>query len=147
MSGAGHCGPHTGLAAWRHQPRGALAGLPAFDNPLTLRVALSFAAIYATVLVLIHLVNDVFGRGVYLVSALAAVPGADAPSLSLARLAGDGRLAPETAAVGVVVVALAATASKLGILAAVGDRRILRRVGPTLLAIGATGAVSLLALR
>ncbi len=136
-----------GLAAWRHQPRGALAGLPAFDNPLTLRVALSFAAIYATVLVLIHLVNDVFGRGVYLVSALAAVPGADAPSLSLARLAGDGHLAPETAAVGVVVVALAATASKLGILAAVGDRRILRRVGPTLLAIGATGAVSLLALR
>ena len=130
------------MVAWRHQPGRAGGDTPEVENPLTLRVALTFAAIYATVLVLIHLVHEGFAPSAILpLAALAAIPGADAPSLSLARLVGDGRLAPELAALGLVVVAVATTLAKLCILAAVGRGAITRRVGPTLAAIAATGAV------
>ncbi len=136
------------LVVWRHQPQGELGSAPSFENPLTLRLALSFAAIYGTVLVLIHLAQESFGgSAVYALSALAAIPGADAPMLSLARLANDGGLDVHTAALGVLVVAVATTLAKLAILTAVGRGPIVVRVGPTLVGVAATGAACLYWLR
>ncbi len=129
------------LVALRHRPEGARAETPAVENPLTLRVALTFAAIYATVLVLIHLAEQRLDHGaIYLLAALGAVPGADAPSLSLARLAVDARISADTAAIGVVVVVVSTTLAKLGLLAAVAPGPIVLRVGPSLVAMAATGA-------
>ena len=132
------------LTVLRHAPDGAQRAPAEFDNPLTLRVALSFAGIYATVLVLVHLVQQTFSeRAVYVLAALAAAPGADAPTLSFARLANDGRLDLETAAVGIVIAAVATTLAKLGILASVGSGPIVQRVGATLAVIAATGLAAL----
>ncbi len=129
-----------GLGALRHRQPRAVGESPSFENPLTLRLALTFAAIYAVVLMLVAAVRESFGSGaIYGVSALAALPGADAPSLSLARLIRDGRLDLETATVAVVIVAVATTLTKLGIVAVVGPRALAQRIAPTLLAVAAVG--------
>jgi uncharacterized membrane protein (DUF4010 family) len=131
------------LVALRHQPGRDHETPPQFDNPLAIRVALTFAAIYATVLVLVHLAQDAFdSAAIYGLAGLAAIPGADAPSLSLARLAADGRLDLSTAATGVIVVAVATTLAKLGILLVVG-RRVALRTAASLLGIAAVGAAFL----
>jgi len=131
-----------GLVLLRHAPTGTLAPGADFENPLTLRVALTFAGIYAAVLVLVHLARERFpDAAVYALSALAAIPGADAPTLSLGRLASDGRLDPEKAALGIVVVAVATTFAKLGFLLIVGRGAIVRRVAPTLLGIAFAGGL------
>jgi uncharacterized membrane protein (DUF4010 family) len=95
------------------------------------------------VLVLVHLAQDAFdSAAIYGLAGLAAIPGADAPSLSLARLAADGRLDLSTAATGVIVVAVATTLAKLGILLVVG-RRVALRTAASLLGIAAVGAAFL----
>jgi uncharacterized membrane protein (DUF4010 family) len=135
------------LAFLRHRPDGAAPERHSFENPLTMRVAITFAAIYASVTLLLAAARESFGdAGVFGVSAAAALVGADAPSLSLARLAQDGRLSMETAALAVVVVAIGTTLGKVGILLAVGRTVFARRVAVTLLAVAATGAATLVLL-
>jgi uncharacterized membrane protein (DUF4010 family) len=71
-----------------HRPGVDSQEMPRYENPLTLRVALTFAALYAAVLLLVAGAREVFAdAGLFALSALAAVAGADAPTLSLARLA------------------------------------------------------------
>ena len=83
----------------------------------------------------------------YATSALAALIGADAPSLSLARLMGDGHVEPSVAVSGIVVVAIAATLGKIAIVA-VGNRgEFAIRVGTSLLGTVAVGAAVFAALR
>lgn len=128
----------------RHRPRSEGLPTPEVDNPLTLRVALTFAAVYAAVLVLVNYAHQFLDdRAVYALSALAAIPGSDAPSLSLARLASDGRLVMHTAALGVVVVAVATTLTKLAIVAVVARGPIVYRVGSSLIGIAVVGALGL----
>jgi uncharacterized membrane protein (DUF4010 family) len=136
------------LAFTRHRPEAATPERHDFENPLTMRVAITFAAIYASVTLLLAAARESFGdAGVFGVSAAAALVGADAPALSLARLALDGRLPLETAASGVVVVAIGTTLGKVGILLVVGRTPFARRVAATLLAVAATGAAALLVLQ
>jgi uncharacterized membrane protein (DUF4010 family) len=66
--------------------------------------------------------------------------GADAPSLSLARLSGDGYLDPAGAASAIVGVALAATLGKVGIVAIGARGAFPLRVGGSLLLTLAAGA-------
>ena len=137
MAGVG-----LGLVLLRHAPTGGLATGAEFENPLTLRVALTFAGIYAAVLVLVHFARERFpDAAIYALSALAAIPGADAPTLSLGRLASDGRLDPQMAALGIVVVAIATTFAKLGFLSIVGRGALVQRVAPTLLGIAFSGGL------
>ena len=110
-----------GLGFARHRPSALPSQVHDFSNPLTLRVAVAFAAIYATVLLLLAFARDRLAEaGVYTLAAAAALGGADAPILSLARLTDEGYLAAGTASVGIAVVAIAATIGKLVILLAVG---------------------------
>ena len=134
------------LGLLRHRPALEVGSEHRFENPLTLRLALSFAALYALVLLALaaartHLANE----GVYVISAVAALPGTDAPSLSLARLALDGHLAAEAAVTGIVIVTVAATLGKVGVLLALGRGAFGARVAVTLLAIAATGGAFLFA--
>ncbi len=133
------------LGFLRHRPDASVSEQQGFGNPLTMRVAFAFAALYALVLLLLAFARDHFAElGVYGLAAVAALAGADAPSLSLARLTNDGILPPENAAVALTVVAIAATLGKVLILLVV-DRAIARRVASTLLAIAAIGALTLAA--
>jgi len=141
------CGVGLVLAFARHRPDEATPGRQELENPLTMRVAITFAAIYAAVTLLLAAARETFGdAGVFGVSAVAALAGADAPALSLARLSVDGRLPLDTAALAVVVVAIGTTLGKIGILLVVGREPFARRVAVTLLAVAATGAAALLAL-
>ena len=139
MSGVGFV-----LGLVRHRPEKIKGEPPEFKNPLMLRLALSFAGIYAAVLVLVAAARDYLGNSaIYALSAMTAFAGADAPSLSLARLALDQKLGLETAAQGIVIVAIAATLGKVGIVATVGQRPFVFRVAPSLLLIAATGIATL----
>ncbi len=133
------------LGFLRHRPDEGISEQRGFGNPLTMRVAFAFAALYALVLLLLAFARDHFAElGVYGLAAVAALFGADAPSLSLARLTNDGILPAESAAVALAVVEIAATFGKLLILLVVG-RAISRRVASTLLAIATVGIVTLAA--
>ena len=135
------------LGFTRHRPEASAPERHHFENPLTLRVALTFAAIYASVILLLAYARQAFGdAGIFGVSAAAALVGADAPSLSLARLANDGLLSMETATLAVVVVAIFTTVGKVGILLVVGRSPFARRVAATLMTVAATGAAALLLL-
>ena len=112
------------------------------ENPLQLRLALSFGAVYAGVLVLVAAARDWFGNSaVYGASALAAVAGADAPTLSLARLSVDAQLEPSTAALGILIVAVSSTLSKACLTGSAGGLRFAVRLSPNLAAIATTGVL------
>ena len=112
-----------------------------------MRVAITFAAIYASVTLLLAYAREQFGdAGIYAVSAVAALVGADSPSLSLARLAHDGHLALDTATLAVVVVAIFTTLGKVGILAIVVPSSFARRVAASLMTVASVGALALLIL-
>lgn len=135
-------GVGLGLAFVRHRSAEGHAE-HAYDNPLSLRAALTFAALYAVVLLASAAGRDLFAEtGLYAVSALTGLAGGDAPTLSLARLVRSGQLPAEVGARGVAVVAVATTLGKVAILAALGGPRFAGRVVPTLLAVAATGAAT-----
>jgi len=133
------------LGFGRHRPETELTGRHRFENPLTMRVALTYAVIYASVILLLAAAQRHFGdAGTFAVSALASLVGADAPSLSLARLTQSAGLPIETATLAVVVVAIGTTLGKVGILMAVAPGPFARRVAATLVSVAAVGAAGLL---
>ena len=132
------------LALLRHGVRGAPGEGHRYENPLSLRTAFAFAAVYAGVLVAAAWGRDQLAdTGLYAVSALAAAAGADAPTLSLARLAASGQIPADVAARGIGIVAVATTLAKAGILLALSRGRFVARVIPSLLAVAAVGAAVL----
>lgn len=119
-----------------------------FDNPLTMRFAFGFAALYAVVLLVVAAARDQLGTSaLYATSAFAAVIGADAPSLSLARLMGDGHVDPSVAVAGIVLVAVAATLGKSAIVLIGARGPFAVRVGTSLAATAAVGGAVFAALR
>ena len=129
----------------RRLPDTAPSDRAAYQNPLRLRLALTFAGLYAAILVLVAAAQAHLGEtAIYGLSALAALAGADAPSLSLARLASDGQLDLEITSTAIVVVAIATTLGKAGIVASIGRGAFVWRVVPILLLMAATGAALLL---
>jgi uncharacterized membrane protein (DUF4010 family) len=135
------------LGFGRHRPETEQPERHQFENPLTMRVALSYAVIYASVILLLAAARSHFGDvGTFAVSALASLVGADAPSLSLARLVQSSGLPLETAMLAVVVVAIGTTLGKVGILLGVAGGPFARRVAGSLVAIAAVGATALLLL-
>ena len=104
--------------------------------------ALGFAALYAVVLLCVAAASRHFQEaGVLVLSGLAAIPGADAPTLSLARLSSDGELPLHAAAQGVMMVAVVTTAAKAGLVVALGRGAFVRRVAARLLVLSAVGLI------
>ena len=132
------------LALVRHAPGGAAAQEHRYENPLSLRTAFAFATIYGVVLVAAAWGRDLLADvGLYAVSAVAAAAGADAPTLSLARLAASGEIPNDVAVRGIGIVAVATTLAKAGILLALSRSAFVARVIPSLVTVAAVGAAVL----
>lgn len=111
-----------------------------FDNPLTMRFAFGFAGLYAVVLMVVAAARDRLGEAaLYTTTALAALMGTDAPSLSLARLNVDGHVALPVAVSGIVVVAIAGTLGKVAIATLIGRGGFALRVGSSLVVTALAG--------
>jgi len=131
-----------------HRARASAGGTHEFGNPLSMRFAFGFAAFYALVLLAVAAARERLGDGaLYVTSALAALFGADAPSLSLARLSGDGHIDTALAATGVVVVAISATLGKVAIVGTLASGPFALRVGASLAATAAVGSAVFVFLR
>ncbi len=114
-------------------------------NPLTLRHAIGFAALYAAVLLLSAAARQGFAApGTYTVTALAATVGADAPLITLSRLVSGGLLDSAAAAEGIRIVAVTATLGKLAILIGVARRRAVYRAAAALAIVALAGVLLLL---
>jgi uncharacterized membrane protein (DUF4010 family) len=128
----------------RHRPIVETEEQPTYANPLSMRTALGFAALYAVVLLTSAWAGERFAEaGTYLVTSIAAAVGADAPTLSLARLAAGGRLSTEAAVRGISIVAIVTTLGKVGLLFIFGRGPFVRRVVVTLLCMATAGLAAL----
>ena len=129
------------LVGWSNLrgPDGRAGPLPEQGNPTELRSALIFGLLYAVVLLAVAAANAAFGdRGLYLAAVLSGLTDMDAITLSIAQLVSTGEVAPATGWRLIMVAAMANLAFKTGVVAMLGERRLLRRVA---IGFGVAGAV------
>jgi uncharacterized membrane protein (DUF4010 family) len=113
------------LAFWRRQDDGA-RGEIAGKNPTELRWALAFGLVYALVLFAVAAVKQLLGDDyLYLVAAVSGISDVDAITLSTSQMVNTGKLEPSIGWRLVVVAAISNLVSKLAIVAAIGQRRLL----------------------
>jgi len=128
--------------AWR-TPDGT-PPMPDIKNPTELRTALTFAGIYALVLLLAAWLSDIAGTaGLYAVALISGLTDVDAITLSSLRLFNIGNLAGGQVAIAVVLAIIANSIFKLGLILVVGGRPLFGRCAGTM---GAIVVVLLVAL-
>lgn len=126
------------------RPKWESVEAPALSNPLSLGMAIKFAAIYGIVTLVVRAVADQeVTRGLFAVSFLSGLTDVDAITLSTIDAAKNGKVLESLAARIIVVAALANTFAKL-LIAVVLGTSVLRRW--VTLVLGATIAGGLLAL-
>ncbi len=112
-----------------------------YKNPLSLKVALQFGALYAVVVFVVKLAVLWFGgAGLLIASFLSGLTDLDAIALSLSNLFSGTQVTMALAAQGIVLAAVANSILKAALASSLGDR-VLRRF--TLLVLGATAAIGL----
>ena len=112
-------------------------------NPLSLRVAIQFALLYALIVLLVRWAQANFGgAGVYLASFLSGLTDLDAISLSLSQLAGSGGIGQQDATRAILVAAGANSLLKLGLASSLGGPALR---APVSIVLGATAALAALA--
>lgn len=106
------------------------AHVPPPDNPAELRPALYFALAYAAILLAVAAARHYFpsDRALYVVAGLSGLTDVDAITLSTARLVESGQLQSGTGWRLIVVASLTNLVFKAGIVTALGDRGLLRRI-------------------
>ncbi len=107
-------------------------GMPEISNPTEMRAAVMIALVYAVVLLGLAAAKDYFGsRGLYLVAALSGLTDVDAITLSTARLVNLGMeqegISPAVAWHLILVATLSNFVFKAGMVAALGNRKLLVR--------------------
>ncbi|WP_456450795.1 MgtC/SapB family protein [Hydrogenimonas sp.] len=112
----------TGLLFVWHLYRHAGRSHIAFDNPalarnpLQLSEAIKFGLLFGVVYGAIAFVQGRYGDiGVYVVSFFSGITDVDAITLSLSQMAGEGKVAPFAAIVGIVVASVTNSLVKLGL--------------------------------
>lgn len=116
---------------WRHPVRDRPTDLQV-ENPLTLKVALQFGALYALIVLIARmLVVEASTSSLYALSAVSGLADVDAITLSVGNLVGDG-LDVGTGARAVLVAAAVNTALKAGLVLLVGTAALARSVGGVL---------------
>lgn len=114
-------------------------------NPADLRLAVTFAAVYAVVSFIVAAVKTEFGvQALYPVALIAGLTDVDAITLSSSKLVAQGRLEPGTAWRVILVASLSNLVFKAGMVAAIGGRKLLRFVLPAFGAILIVGVGILL---
>ncbi|MGV3503082.1 MAG: MgtC/SapB family protein [Adhaeribacter sp.] len=117
-----------GLFLWRRKKEPANA-LPDQGNPAQLKSALVFGALYGLVLLASAAAKDHLGdKGLYLVALVSGLADVNAITLSTAKMVAAGRLGSHTGWQLILLAALANLVFKAGLVAFLGDRRLLRQV-------------------
>ena len=117
--------------------------LEGIANPVELKTALTFGAVLAVVLLVVHYLKMWIGtNGVFAASALSGMTDVDALTISVSTLVSDD-LTAANGAIAIFIAASVNTAVKAGISIAVGGKSLGLRVGLVYLAVIAAGAVSL----
>lgn len=131
----------AGWRLWRGSPSAAAATV--YRNPLSLRVALQFGALYAVVVFVVKIAALRFGgAGLLVASFISGLTDLDAIALSLSNLLRDGHLPVTLAMQGILLAAVANSLLKATLAASLGDR-VLRRT--SLLVLGLTAAIGVAA--
>jgi len=133
------------VAAWvlsRRRPDETAPSGAKIRNPFSVVAALSFAAIYGVVLMVVRGAGEWFGAGgTYAAAGLSAVADVDAVTIAFSRL-GPGATLWQMPAAAVAVAAVVNTIVKLGIGVTMGGGRFRRYVALSLGAEAAAGAVA-----
>ena len=115
-------------------------------NPLALQSALFFGLVLALIMLLAHALSDWFGNaGVLILSALSGITDVDAISLTLGRQSTQ-TLSVTTAALGILIAASVNTIVKMGMVIAIGDKKLWRRIAPVMAGCVVVGAGVFMAL-
>jgi uncharacterized membrane protein (DUF4010 family) len=131
------------VAAWvlsRRRPDEAAESGSRIRNPFSVMAALSFAAIYGVVLLVVRGAGEYFGTGgTYAAAALSAVADVDAVTIAFSR-SGPGAAGWQIPAAAVALAAVVNTLVKLGIAVGMGAGRFRRYAAVALGAMAAVGA-------
>lgn len=115
-------------------------------NPLALQSALFFGLVLAVIMLLAHALSEWFGNaGVLILSALSGITDVDAISLALGRQSTQ-TLSVTTAALGILIAASVNTIVKMGMVIAIGDKKLWRRIAPVMTGCVVVGAGVFMAL-
>ena len=139
--------PGLAFAAWSwrhfHARSGAVTATAEVRNPLSLRVAIQFAILYALIILLVRWAQSGFGgAGLYTASFFSGLTDLDAISLSISQLQRDGAVGAGTAARAVLLAAGANSLLKAGMAVSLGSAEMRR---PVALVLGATVIAAALA--
>jgi uncharacterized membrane protein (DUF4010 family) len=120
----------AGIAVWTYwHSRQQRATLGATGNPAELKSALFFAGMYALVLLAIAFARRHLGaEGLYAVAIISGLTDMDAITLSTAQLVEAGNLTTTTGWRLILVASLANLVFKAGIVAVLGETRLLRLI-------------------
>lgn len=124
---------------WQRMRQGNELPMPEIKNPTELKAALSFAALYAVVLLAAAWLSDIAGsRGLYLLAFVSGLTDVDAISLSSLRLFHQGKLMADQAVTSIVIAYLSNLVFKFGLLAVIAGKALAWRVavGMSAVAIG-----------
>ena len=125
--------------SWRHflHPSGSVPAPPSeVRNPLSLRIAMQFAVLYAFIVLLVQWAQAGFGgAGLYAASFFSGLTDLDAISLSLAQMQQGGSIAAEQAMRALLIAAGANSLLKAVLAVALGGHAMQR---PVVLVLGAT---------
>jgi uncharacterized membrane protein (DUF4010 family) len=109
--------------------RNRQAAMAEHGNPADLRMAITFAALYAVISFVVAATKEEFGgRGLYIVAVLSGLTDMDAITLSSAQLVNQERLDAETAWRMILLASLSNLVFKGGLVAVLGSRELLRYV-------------------
>lgn len=134
------------LNTWRSPDKAS--PMPDIKNPTEIRTALTFAAVYAVVLLLTAWLTDIAGTtGLYGVALVSGLTDVDAVTLSSLRLFNTGSLPAGQVTVVVVLAIIANTVFKLGLILIAGNRALLVRCAGIMTAVAVGLAAALLLLK
>lgn len=115
-----------------------------FDNPFSLKSAISFALVFATILMATRLATNYLGSGwLPAVAVVSGLTDADAIAFSLSGLQRAGLIHIDWASFNLVLGALSNTFMKLFLVLTLGHRDLFRHLLVAFLVIGAVGIVTM----
>ncbi|MDF2153887.1 MgtC/SapB family protein [Vibrio sp. CAU 1672] len=126
---------------WRRSRVEQVEQLDKQTNPLALQSALFFGIVLAVIMLLSHALSEWFGSaGVLMLSALSGITDVDAISLTLGRQS-TLTLSVTTAALGIIIAASVNTLVKMGMVLAIGEKKLWHRVAPVMIGCVLVGGV------
>jgi uncharacterized membrane protein (DUF4010 family) len=136
----------AGLAFWRFRaPREGEGPLVTFDNPFSLKSAVSFALVFTVILAATRLATTYLGADwLPLVALVSGLTDADAIAFSISNLQRNGLISMEWAGFNLILGALSNTFMKLLLVFTLGSRALFRHSLWSFLVIAAAGLVSTL---